>query len=111
MSEKPCWTVRGFVNFPGSPAQLSEALAAKGLLSNPGTYAVRLQDCGYFVLRIIDDPPAGGNYQVDADGDSEAEMMALASKVSSTLRNAGIAYDFAVFSPMNDSVAEFGEVR
>jgi hypothetical protein len=107
MSENSSWHVAGHLEFRGSPSQLADALSSAGLVTKPGRYAARIADCSHFVLRCVDNPEVGGAYEVDADADSETEMVDAAGLVSKGLRAASIIHDFEVLSPGNEVVKQF----
>src|SRR3989442_5888937 len=104
MSGERAWHVNGHVSFPGSPAELGKTLATAGLQIKPGRYAVRIADCSHFVFRCVDEPESGSIFEVDADADSEAEMIQAATLVSEALRASSIRYTFEVYSPSNEMV-------
>jgi len=106
MSAGQSWHVSGFVRFRGTPQQLSEALASVGLRTRPGRYAVTVANPSDFVIRCIDDPRTGELYQVDADADSETEMVEAATRVSESLCRVSIEHNFEVVSPENESGKE-----
>ena len=107
MSDQRAWHTTGRLEFRGSPSELSVALNSAGLTAKPDRYAVRIIDCSYFVLRCLDEPESGAGYEVDADADSETEMLAAAELVSKRLRSASITHDFEVCSPDNESLKQF----
>jgi hypothetical protein len=93
MSDGKCWVVRGQIWFGGGLQALADALASAGLNVVRGDYAVAIRDWSHFVLQGVD----GRSFDVDADSDTEAEMVEAAERVSSSLRAAKIRHDFEVY--------------
>jgi len=98
------WIAIGQVHFSGSPDEFSRVLALQGLRAEPGRFAVRVRDCSHFVLQSAQ--PVG--YDLDADADSEEEMLRDVERVSRALSAASVNHTFEVCGPDKGIVRSFG---
>lgn len=104
MKTSSCWITIGQVHFSGSPDELSRVMASQGLKAESGRFAVRIRDCSHFVLQFAE----AASYDLDADADSEQEMLRDAELVSQRLSAASVRHEFEVCGPDKETRRRFG---